>query len=355
MCVLRYAEKDLYWPKYDNEWVLKQNRAVFHVGFLLIDGFSMLTYAAAAEPLRAANEISGEQLYQIWNIPAQGARAVASCGTLVPANAHVGERLGFDLVLVVASSDGADARQPRLLDWLRQLDRRNILLGGLAAGPLMLVRAGLMKDRKMTLHWHFQNMLAETHPSTKVEQQLFVIDQDRMTCAGGTGPVDLMLAFIAEQHSVKFSRQVNDWWSHPESRPAEAPQRSGLPARYGTHNVHVIHIIELMESHLSDPLDLVQLALAAGVSERQVNRLFKQYMHCKPMEFYKRLRLGKGYELFMQTSMTVSEVVAATGFTSHSHFSRSFKQVFNTTPSKARTSLGGQRVLSPYAIAAGLV
>lgn len=334
--------------------IARQKQAVFDVGFLLLDGFSMLTYSAAAEPLRAANEISGKRLYRIWNIPAQGARALASCGSLIPANAHVGERLGYDLVLVVASNDGADAKQPRLLDWLRQLDRRKILLGGLAAGPLMLVRAGLMKGRKMTLHWHYQNMLAETHPSTEIQQQLFVIDQDRMTCAGGTGPVDLMLAFIAEQHSRKFSRQVNDWWSHPESRPAEAPQRSGLSARYGTHNVHVIELIQLMENHLSDPIDLTQLAQAAEVSERQVNRLFKRHIDRRPMDFYRRLRLGKSYELLTQTSMSVSDVVVATGFTSHSHFSRGFKQLFNMTPSEARASLGEQGALSPYAIAAGL-
>lgn len=329
-------------------------RDTFRVGFLLIDGFSILTYAAAAETLRAANEIAGKRLYEIWNIPAQGARARASCRTVVPANAHVGERLGFDLVLVVASQDTADAQQPRLLDWLRQLDRRNILLGGLAAGPLMLARAGLLRDRKMTLHWAFQSTLEELHPELDFKQQLFVIDQNRMTCAGGTAPTDLMLALIAEQHGQRFARQVSDWWSHAESRPAEASQRSGLRSRFGTHNVHVLSLIELMESHLSDPMDLAQLALTAQISERQINRLFKQHTHFKPMDFYKRLRLKRGFELLSQTSLSVSEVVAATGFTSHSHFSRSFKEVFNQTPSEARASLGKYGSGSSYAVAAVL-
>jgi len=334
--------------------IVNEKRAVYRVGFLLIDGFSMLTYAAATEPLRAANEIAGERLYEIWNIPAQGARAVAACGTIVPANAHVGERLGFDLVFVVASKDTEDARQPRLLDWLRQLDKRKIALGGLAAGPLMLARAGLMKDRQMTLHWAFHSMVEEMHPELDVQHQLFVFDQNRLTCAGGTAPVDLMLALIGEQHSLRFARQVSDWWSHAEERPAEAPQRSGLQRRYQTHNPHLLVIIKLMEDHLSDPIDLTQLALAAGIGERQVSRLFKQYTPFKPMDFYKRLRLKKGFELLTQTTMSVSDIVAATGFTSHSHFSRCFKDVFNMTPSKARTSLGEVGSGSAYAVVVAL-
>ncbi len=314
--------------------------AVFQVGFLLVDGFSMLTYASAAEPLRAANEIAKKPLYKIWNIPAQGARATASCGTLVPANAHVGERSGFDLVVVVASNDSPDAQQPRLLDWLRQLDRQNIVLGGLAAGPLMLANAGLLRNRKMTLHWAFQNTIEELHPDLMVQQQLYVIDKNRLTCAGGTAPVDLMLAVITEHHGARFARQVSDWWSHPDIRPQEAPQRSEHASRYGIYNARVLSVIKLMESHLSDPLDLSQLASASDISERHINRLFKTHTAFKPMDFYKRLRLQKAYELLSQSAMSVSDIVAATGYSSHSHFSRSFKHVFELSPSEVRASLG---------------
>ena len=218
----------------------------------------------------------------------------------------------------------------------------------------MLVRAGLMKNRKMTLHWKYQQALAETHPEIDVRQQLFVKDLDRLTCAGGTGPVDLMLSLIAEQHSPHFSKQVNDWWSHPQSRPAEAPQGTGLTQRYGTSNVHVLDVIELMQNHLSDPIDLPQIAQATEISERHITRLFKQHTRYRPMDFYKRIRLGKGYDLLTQTAKPVSEIVASTGFASHSHFSRSFKEVFNMTPSEARATMGEEGAPSPYAIASVL-
>lgn len=308
----------------------------FRVGLLLIDGFSLLTYSSAVEPLRAANQISGESLYEIWNIPAQGARARASCGALVPANAHVGERLGFDLVLVVASSDSLDAKQPRLLDWLRQLSRRKIILGGLAAGPLMLARAGLLRNRTMTLHWSFRDALIESQPELSVVRNLFVIDRDRVTCSGGTAPVDLMHAMIASQHGIDFAHTVSDWFSHAEVRSEKSPQRAGKASRYRTKNADVLAVIELMECHLSDTLDLSQLSLMVGVSQRHLNRLFKQQLSLGTMEFYRHLRLQRSHQLLTQSSLSITHIGAATGFTNSAHFSRSYKKQFNQTPSEAR-------------------
>lgn len=312
------------------------NGRAFRVGFLLIDGFSLLTYSSAIEPLRAANQLAEQNLYEIWNIPAQGARARASCGALIPANAHVGERVGFDWVLVVASSDTIDAKQPRLLDWLRQLAHRKVILGGLAAGPLMLARAGLMRNRTMTLHWAFHETLRETHPELNVEQQLFVIDDGRVTCAGGTAPVDMMNAILTVQHGPEFALKISDWFSCTNVRVAESAQRSGIAQRYRMTNVDVTTTIELMESHIDDPLDLQQLSSMSTVSERQLNRLFQQHLGVGTMGFYRQLRLQRSHQLLTQSTLSIAGIGAATGFNNSAHFSRSFKDLYKRTPSEVR-------------------
>jgi len=270
----------------------------------------MLSYASASEPLRAANELSGKNLYEIWNIPATGARAKSSCGAIVPANAHVGERVGYDLVLVISGQDTRQAQERRLLDWLRQLARRKVVLGGLAAGPLMLVRAGLLRDRAFTLHDSHYDALVETRPELNVRKSLYWIDRDRVTSAGGRASMDLMHAVIGTAHGEFFAQQVSDWCSNPYVQDAGDPQTSGPVARYGTNNADVIKAVGLMEDHLSDPLDLGQLASMIDVSDRQLNR------------------------------MSISDVMAATGFQSASHFSRSFKQYYSVTPTDLRASLG---------------
>jgi len=306
------------------------------VAFLLIDGFSLLTYASAREPLRAANVLARRELYQIWNIPAQGARATAAGGALVPADAHVGERVDFDLVVVVAERDSLDAQQPRLLDWLRQLARRNVRLGGIGAGPLILARAGLVRDRRVAVHWTYRNALQEMYPEVRLERHRFSIDGDRMSAAGGTASVDMMQSFISQQHGDALAGSVSDWCSHSSVRSADIHQSAAEISRFNTHNAQVLSSIEVMENHLSDPLDLSQVASIVQLSARQLNRLFKDNLQCSTMEFYRRLRLLKGFQLLAQSSMSIGDVVAATGFVSASHFSRSFKQLFGHAPSETR-------------------
>lgn len=327
--------------------VLNSN-APYRVGFLLIDGFSLLTYSSAAEPLRAANRLSGKPLYEIWNIPAHDARATASCGALVPANAHVGERLGYDLVLVVASDDGLCALQPRVLDWLKQLSRRKIALGGLGAGPLVLAKAGLLRGRRMTLHWAYEAALRETQPEQTIQSSLFVIDHDRITCAGGTAALDLMHDIIKLQHGETLATRISDWWSHADVRKADAPQRAGLEARYGVKNSQVMAAIKVMEEHLADPLDLHQIAASVGISTRQLNRLFTEKLRLRTMDFYRRLRLQRSLKLLRQTTLSINEVVVATGFANNSHFSRSFKEFFALTPSQARTAIKEPVAIGPH-------
>src|SRR3970040_2887833 len=53
------------------------------VGFLLVPGFALMSYAAAVEPLRAANLISGRELYRWWHAAPGGAPVTASNGVAI--------------------------------------------------------------------------------------------------------------------------------------------------------------------------------------------------------------------------------------------------------------------------------
>ncbi|WP_368670984.1 DJ-1/PfpI family protein, partial [Klebsiella pneumoniae] len=79
---------------------------------------------------------------------------------------------------------------------LRQLDHRGVTLGGVSGGPLLLAHAGLMAGRRMTVHWEHAAALAELSPALLVERSLYVIDRNRVTCAGGIAPMDMMHALI---------------------------------------------------------------------------------------------------------------------------------------------------------------
>lgn len=308
----------------------------YRVGFLLIDGFALMSYSSAVEPLRAANLLAGHDLYSIRHLPAYGASAVSSSGALVRADAFIGEKVDFDLVIVVAGGDPVSIEHPRLFAWLRLMAQRDVRIAGVSGGPVILAKAGLMKQRRMTVHWEHAHALSMISPHVIVERTLYVIDRDRMTCAGGTAALDMMHALIASHHGGSFARDVSDWFLHTDIRPSEGPQRAGLAERYKVNHRAVVLAIEAMDNHIADPLELEQLARIVGISARQLNRLFTQTLGNSTVRFYREMRLEKARVLIQQTFLTISEIATATGFANVAHFSRQFTAFFGHTPSSCR-------------------
>ena len=107
----------------------------------------------------------------------------------------------------------------------------------------------------MTLHWEHSDAFKETWPSISLEKSLFVIDQNRISCAGGIAPLDLMYTLISEHYGENFARKkVSDWFMHTDVRPSGGPQKSlvfwkGIMSK----NLKLLSVVEVMEeNHLSN-------------------------------------------------------------------------------------------------------
>jgi transcriptional regulator GlxA family with amidase domain len=306
------------------------------IGVLPIPGFALLSYASTVEPLRAANLLSRRVLYDVVNISA-GAPMVQSSGAAsVSAQARVGDMLNLDYLFVVAGGNPEAFSDRPVLNWLARQARFGVRIGGVSGGPVILVNAGLMSGRRMTVHWEHAAALAELSPALLVERSLYVIDRDRVTCAGGTAAMDLMHALIAQHHGAMFARSVSDWFLHTDIRPSIGPQRSGLVERIGTTNQVVLDAIGAMETRVADLMSLDQLAAVTGVSPRQLNRLFQQNLGRTPMQFYREMRLDMARNLLRNSSLSLTEIGLATGFASSSHFSRAYSARFGGPPSSLR-------------------
>ncbi len=217
------------------------------IGFLLIPGFALMSYASAIEPLRAANVFAGRELYRWLNISPGDRTATASCGAMVHCPVKIDDEPPLDLLLVCAGGNPATFDDPVTLAWLRRLAKHGVRLGGISGGPFVLARAGVMHGRHMTIHWEHAPALAEAYPDLLLTRSLYISDGDRLTCAGGVAPLDMMHALIAQRCGAEFATQVSDWFLHNEIRPAGGPQRSSLIERYGIHRRELISALELME------------------------------------------------------------------------------------------------------------
>lgn len=316
---------------------MHQQSETRRVGLLLLDGFAMMSYASTVEPMRAANLLSGKNLYTIEHLCSNDSNAISSGGIKFEPSMKLSEATNLDILFVISGGNPSTFKSDSIFAVLRKLSTRDIILGGVSAGPYILACAGVMKDYRMTVHWEHASSLIERLPDLLFARSLYVMDRDRITCAGGTAPLDMMHALITNHHGDQFARDVSDWFMHTEVRPARGQQRAGLVERHNTNNPAIIKTIEVMENHLADPLTLNQLANLCNLSTRQLNRNFTKHIGVGTMQFYTDLRLSHAKRLCEQTTLSITEIALATGFSSISYFSSKFKNHFKVSPSKARS------------------
>jgi AraC family carnitine catabolism transcriptional activator len=315
-------------------------------GFLLVPKFSMMAFVSALEPLRVANRLAQRTLYR-WEILSQDGAPVAASNNLSlladRATLNAGQ---YDKLVVVASFEPEAAYDRTVAQWLRRLDHAGVALGSIDTGSFLLAWAGLLDGYRATTHWESLDSFAEQFPKIDVGSGLFIIDRSRFTCAGGTAALDMMLHLIRLRHGQQLAGAVSDQFIHAKIRDPQERQRMEPEAREGISRRGFARAIELMETHLEEVLGIDALCEAAGVSRRQLERLFQRHFRLSPQRYYLDLRLQRARALLQYTDMSVVEISVACGFGAAAHFSRAYRAWAGRPPSAERAARGKEIVPS---------
>ena len=304
--------------------------------FVLLDEFTMLCFSAAVEALRIANRMADQELYS-WVLAGEGGEFTkCSAGTWFKLDMDLDELHRDDTILVCGGIDVQEATTKKLLGWLRREARKGLIVGGLCTAAYTLAKAGLMDGKKATIHWENQDSFAEEFDEIELTKSVFVIDGNRMTTAGGTSSVDLMLKIIATDHGETLANAVADQLIYSSIRTDQDTQRLSVPTRIGVRHPKLSQVIQMMEANIEEPISPAILAKDVGMSTRQLERLFRRYLNRSPKRYYMELRLQKARNLMMQTDMSVINVALACGFASPSHFSKCYRSHYDTTPYRER-------------------
>ena len=324
--------------------------AAQRIGFFLVPGFSIADLSSATEPLLVLNRIRRAELYS-WRLIGSNHLPVASdSGFILVPHLSIDQAGDFSLVLIVSSLEAAGYRDPRVINWLRRLARRNCRLGAVDCGTILLARAGLLDRYRCTLPWQLAQDFAEEFPEVSVTRDLFCVDRNRLTCAGETAVLDLMLALIAEQHGPETAIEVAEHLLYTRIRAPGESQRMAVEWRYGITDRRMVKAITLMERNIEHPLSMQAIAHTVGVSRRQLERLFIKQFHCSPSRFYLGLRLKHAQMLLTQSTDSILGVALRCGFSDASHLGKSYRKVFHETPAQVRR---GKRAV-PQELVTGL-
>jgi transcriptional regulator GlxA family with amidase domain len=315
-------------------------RAIRRIGFLTLNEYTMIALSSAIEVLRMANRLSGQDHYS-WTILSVDGKPTSCSNGLSFADAKTYDDAGdLDMVLVCGGTHVERYVNERLVNLLRRISHDGVVLGSLCTGAYALVKSGLLDGYKCTVHWENMAGLREFHPRVQFQEELFVIDRDRITCTGGIAPADLMLSIVKSAFGKTLVADISNQFILERVRDGFDRQHIPMAARLGYNNSALVDIAALMEANFEEPLTAVELAKLAGLSLRQVQRMFQVSLETTPTKYYLQLRLRRARELLVQSQMSITQIAISCGFQSTCHFSKSYRALYGRTPRSERQPQG---------------
>jgi AraC family carnitine catabolism transcriptional activator len=306
------------------------------IACVLLPRFNMMGLVSLIEPLRIANYLSTDPLYQYSYHALEPGCVTASNGMSVECQSLPDRLKREDLAVLLGSWGAENYKTPAMLNWLRHQARMGARLCAVEMASYVFARAGILAGKQATTQWSFLPGFQEKFPDVLAVEQLYTIDGRIMTCAGLTGGLDFMLHLIRKDHGDGLTNEIADNLMHHTMRAPNAPQRKSLGRGMETLPASVQSAIRLIEKNISEPLTVPEIALHVGLSQRQLERHFNETMGCTVVQFGLLLRLQHARVLLISTDLSVRDISAASGFNSLSHFAYAFRNCFGRKPSEYR-------------------
>ncbi len=310
----------------------QQPSPVTRVGFLLLEHFSLPAFTQALDTLITANLLRPE-LFVTRTFGCGEGEVISDLGLVIRPDARLqlSALPGLELLVICGGLRTALKADDAFIQLLRSAAEQGVSLAGLWNGAWFLGRAGLLQGYRCAIHPEHRPALAEVSKAAQVTSEPYVIDRDRLTAASPSGAFHMALDWIKGLHGKALVEGVEDILAFEESR-----YRRIKPTENLCVSAPLREVVKLMDANLEEPLALDQLAVYAGRSRRQLERLFKEQLGTTPQRYYLELRVTEARRLLQHTELSQVEVLVACGFVSPSHFSRCYSAYFGYRPSKEK-------------------
>jgi len=307
-----------------------------HLHILVMPDFNMAATMAFVDPFRAANYLEGRPLFRWRFLSDSGGVVRASNGAAIETE-PLDQSLRADMLIVAASWDPTAHISPRVAAALRTAARAQTTLGALDTGAFVLAQAGLLRNHRATVHYEHIDAFQELYPDVEVSENLWVLDGARVTCCGGAASTEFALHLVQSIHGPALANAAARYVFSQPLRDHNAPQNPQAAEPLGaTVPDTVRRAVKTMEENLEVTVTIAELCETVGISHRQLNRLFAQYVGKTPALYYRDIRLDRARGLITQTNLSMAEIAYASGFSSQVHFSRAYRDRFGMPPTKDR-------------------
>ncbi|WP_245546656.1 GlxA family transcriptional regulator [Leeia oryzae] len=314
----------------------------WRVGVLLLPPCSLLGIGTIIDPLSRINRQLGSRAYHYLTLSMDGKPVPLYGGGLWTVDLALADAPSLDVLLVLAEEVAMVRDVDSLMGLLNQHAQKQVILGGIDVGSWWLARAGVLNGYRATIHWSEQARFSDEYEQVILTSNLYEIDRDRVTCSGGAATLDLILHLIGERQGTEQAATLSERLCLERIRAPHEKQRVPLVNRIGGSQPKLSEAVMLMEANIEEPLTTDDIAHYVGLSRRQLERLFKQYLNSVLSKYYLELRLNRARQLLLTTSKSIVQIGLSCGFSSGPHFSSTYRSHFGLTPRDERS----QRAMS---------
>ena len=242
-----------------------------------------------------------------------------------------------DRVILPGYPSMTDRVPPKLVAWLRDAYRAGAELCSVCTGAFALGEAGVLDGRACTTHWRRVGELKSRFPRARVVgDRLFVEDDRVITSAGIAAGIDMTLALIERDAGPVVAGAVAREMVVYLRRDGSHRQDS-VYLDYQTHLSPGIH--QVQQHLVSNPATrdtLGALAQRAGMSERNLTRVFKRATGISIHDYREQLRIERARDLMRNPTLTLDAVASACGFANGRQLRRVWAARFGQPPSVTR-------------------
>jgi len=307
----------------------------------------LLDVAGPIEVLRRANLIQRSLRFDVTFAGATRALRT-SIGLSIAGLEPLPKTLPPDAMVIVAGNvdtfiDGSGAtpederHEASIIDWLRTKIRPGHRLVTICSGAVLAGRAGLLDGYSCTTHYLNCEELAALAPQAKVlDNRLYVDDRDRLSSAGITAGIDLMLHVVAQLIDHATALAIARYLVVYLRLSGNDPQLS--PWLDGRNHIHpaVHRVQDAIALDPARPWPARRLAQIAGTSPRHLSRLFHEHAGMHLADYRNRLRAALARELLGQTRLDMERVAERAGFASTRQLRRVWRTLYDNSPRAAR-------------------